>query len=140
MATFDSREFPWSSVQIAVDGEMLTRVRGVKFNIKRDKEYDYGRGDDPLEILAGNKTPEGEIILRQSEAEKMQDKLQDDEDLTDHPPFDVVVSFVPKRGQKAVTYTLQSAEYTEDNREHKQGDKSMEITLPIMFLKRVRTK
>ena len=140
MAAFDSKEFPWHSVQIAIDGVVLTRVTGVKFTIKTDKEYDYGRGADPHEILSGNKTPEGEITMRQSEAEKLQDKLTDEQDLTDLPPFDVVVSFVPKRGQQQVSYTLKGAEFLEDNRESKQGDKSMELTFPIMFLKRVRTK
>lgn len=137
--TFDNREFPWSSVQIVADGESLTRARGVKFSIKRDKEYLFAKGDNPHEILAGNKTPEGELILLQSEVEKFQRKLQDDQDLTDYPAFDVVIAFVPKRGQTAVTYTLKGVEFTEDNREHKQNDKSMEITLPIMFLKRLVT-
>lgn len=140
MATFNSTEFPWSSVQIAINGRVLTRVTGVKFSIKKDKEYDYGRGENPHEILSGNKTPEGELMIRQSEAEILQKDLTDEEDLTDYPPFDLVVAFVPKRGQQAVTYTLKGCEFLEDTRETKQGDKNMELTMPLMFLKRVRTK
>lgn len=142
MGQFDSRspEFKWADVQITMQGRVVTRARGVKFTIKKDKEYFYGRGEDPHTIQSGNKTPEGEITLAQSEVEAMQANLSPHEDLTDLAGFDVTVAFVPKTTGKMSAYTLKGVEVTEDTRESKQGDKFNEITLPIMFLKRVATK
>ena len=135
---FDSKspEYSWANVQIVMLGKLLTRVRGVKFMIKKEKELLYGRGEDPHATQSGNKVPEGELTLLQSEVEAMQLGLDNDQDLTDIAPFDVVVSFVRKGSPKVVTYILKGVEFTEDGREIKQGDKFMEITLPILFLKR----
>ncbi|QKX04884.1 hypothetical protein HN014_08120 [Aquimarina sp. TRL1] len=137
--TFDSSapEYRWSDTQVSMDGRILTRIRGVKFAIKKEKEYFHARGEDPHSIQSGNKTPEGELILAQSEVERLQDLLEPDEDLTDMPPFDVTVSFVKKGTTKIRTYILKGCEFTDDTREMKQGDKFSEITLPIMFLKRL---
>lgn len=135
---FDSTnpEFAWANVQIVMLGKLLTRVRGVKFAIKKEKEYLYGRGENPHATQSGNKTPEGELMLLQSEVEAMQLGLDPDQDLTDIAPFDVVVSFARKGSPLIKTYILKGCEFTEDTRELKQGDKFMEITLPILFLKR----
>ncbi len=136
--TFDSNapEFKWADVQIAMLGKILTRVKGVKFAIKKDKGYLHARGENPHTIQSGNKTPEGELTLLQSEIERLQEGLEPHEDLTDLAPFDVVVSFVKKGSIKITTYILKGVEFTEDTREMKQGDKNMEIALPILFLRR----
>ncbi len=137
--TFDSNspEFSWANVQIAMLGRVLGRVRGIKFSMKKDKEYLTARGGNPHAIQHGNKTPEGELILLQSVVEALQGGLEPDEDLTDLAPFDITVTFVRKNNPtKIVTYILKGVEFTDDNRETKQGDKFMEITLPIMFLRR----
>ncbi|TCI93676.1 hypothetical protein [Tenacibaculum sp. M341] len=138
--TFDSNspEFRWADVQVVVLGRTITRIRGVKFSVKREKEYLMARGEDPHAIQYGNKTPEGELTLLQSEVEALQKLLAPYEDLTDLPPFDITVSFVrASEPEKIATYRLIGAEFTEDNRELKQGDKFMEITLPIMYLRRL---
>jgi len=135
---FDSRnsEYSWANAQIVLLGVVITRIHGVKFSVKKEKEYLFGRGDQPHAIQHGNKTYEGELTLLQSHTERLQSHLALDEDLTDLQPFDITVSFV-KRGERQIsTYILKGAEFTEDPREIKQGDKMMEITLPILFLRR----
>lgn len=138
MTTFDSREHSWANLQLAVDGKMITRFTGLKFAIKKEKEYVHGHGENPLEIVSGNKVPEGEVTILGSQIEKFQEALAPDQDLTDAPPFEIVATLAPKRvGQKLVNFTLFQCEWLEDIREFKQGDKKQEYTLPIMFLKRV---
>lgn len=136
--TFDSKnpEFAWADVQIITLGKLVTRIRGVKFSIKKEKEYLHARGENPHTIQSGNKTPEGELMLLQSEVEAMQRGLESHEDLTDLSDFDVVVAFAKKGDSLVTTYILTGCQFTEDPRELKQGDKFMEITLPIMFLRR----
>ncbi len=136
--TFDSKnpEFKWADVQLVMLGKLVTRIRGVKFMIKKEKEYLHARGENPHAIQSGNKTPEGELTLLQSEVEALQNGLQPHEDLTDLGDFDIVVSFAKKGDPLVKTYILKGCQFTEDPRELKQGDKFMDLTLPIMFLRR----
>lgn len=135
---FDSNdpEYSWRDVQIVMLGKILTRVRGIKFGIKKDKGYLHARGENPHTIQSGNKTPEGELTLLQSELEALQIGLEPDEDMTDLAPFDIVVSFAKKGSLEIKTYILKGCEFIEDMREMKQGDKNMEIATPILFLRR----
>lgn len=131
---FNSKEFAWSNVEIATLGRTLTKVRGVKYVSKKEKEYLHARGENPHSIQSGNKTFEGELMLLQSELEAIQAQLQSTEDVTDLAPFNVTVVYKPKTGNTLLTHILKMVEFTEDPREIKQGDKFQELTLPIMFL------
>lgn len=136
MAFFDSnnKEFSWSNVQAVAVGRNLTKIRGVKYGAKKEKEAVYARGENPHGIQSGNKAYEGEIKLLQSEAETLSALLSPEQDLTDLPPFDLVVSYVPKGALAPLTHICRGVEITEDMREMSQGDKFQEITLPVLFL------
>ena len=133
---FNTKEFAWSNVEIAMLGRVLIRVRGIKYAAKKEKEYLHARGENPHSIQSGNKTYEGEVMLLQSELEAIQRQLKSTEDITDLPPFNITVVYKPKDGTSLVTHILKNVEFTEDNRETKQGDKFQELTIPIMFLER----
>lgn len=133
---FNSKEFAWSNVEIAMLGRVLIRVRGVKYASKKEKEYLHARGENPHAIQSGNKTYEGELMLLQSELEAIQNQLESTQDVTDLDPFNITVVYKPKNGGALVTHILKNAEFTEDPREIGQGDKFQELTLPIMFLER----
>lgn len=133
---FDSKEFSWANVEIAMLGRVLTKVRGVKYASKKEKEFLHARGEDPHSIQSGNKTYEGELKLLQSEMEAIQRQLNPTEDITDLTGVNITVAYVPKVGVNIVTHVLKGVEFMEDPREMNQGDKFQEITLPIMFLGR----
>lgn len=133
---FNTKEFAWSNVEIATLGRVLTRVRGVKYSSKKEKEYLHARGENPHSIQSGNKTYEGELMLLQSELEAIQRQLGANEDITDLGGLNITVVYKPKDGTSLVTHILKNVEFTEDPREIKQGDKFQELTLPIMFLER----
>ena len=133
---FNTKEFSWSNVEIAMLGRSITKARGVSYKATKEKEYLHARGENPYSIQSGNKAYEGQLVLLQSEVEAMAAQLEPDEDLTDLEPFSVSVSYVPKNGTGVITHTLENVEFTEDPREINQNDKFQEITLPIMFLGR----
>jgi len=136
MSEFNSKEFAWSNVEISSLGKVLTKARGVKFTVKKEKEFLYARGENPHSIQSGNKSYEGELMILQSEMEAMIKQLKPEEDITDLSGVNITVAFVPKDSTKVVTYILKGVEYTEDSRDMKQGDKFQEITLPFLFLER----
>jgi len=133
---FNSKEYSWAEVQVVMLGRPVTRIRGIKYGVKKEKEYLHARGENPHSIQSGNKTYEGEITLLQSELEAMQAQLSSTEDLTDMDAFSITVAYVPKNNAQVVVHILKAVEFTEDMREMQQGDKFQEIALPIMFLER----
>lgn len=133
---FNTKEFAWSNVEIALFGRVLIGARGVAYKASKEKELLHGRGENPHSIQSGNKSYEGTLTLLQSEVEAIQRQLPDDEDLTDLDGFNITVAYVPKNSPNIVTHILKGVEFTEDPREMNQNDKFQEIALPIIFLGR----
>ncbi len=132
MEYFDSTAYPWSSLTIVRRGSIVHGVTAVKYGKKQEKDYGYGRGEDPLMILRGNKSYSGSLTLWKSELEKMEDSAPGGDILNDS--FDLIVSFVPKDGGRIITRLLTSVEVSEAFDDTKQGDKNMLVEVPILFL------
>lgn len=127
---FDSREYEWADVTLVLGGRDITGVRGVKYATKQEKELLHAKGNQPISIQKGNKSYEGEITMLQSEFEAL--RLAGGGSILDMQVNAVVVYGV---GGVVVTDTLIGIQFTEESKELKQGDKFMEITLPILFLR-----
>jgi hypothetical protein len=137
-ATFSTKQYNWSAVKVFLFGRLITGLRGVEYSVKKEKEPVHGAGEEPLSIQSGNKTYEGNIVLLQSELEAIikSAKTAGYVDITDIPGFDIQVSYV-NIGEAPTTDSLIGCEFTEENKALKQGDKFMECTLPIIFLRKV---
>jgi len=133
---FNTKEFAWSNVEVAMLGRVLTRIRGVKYSAKKEKEFLHARGEDPHAIQSGLKTYEGELMMLQSELEAIQKQLDDTEDITDLEAFNVTIVYKPKGAGSLVTHILKNVEFTEDPRDIDTTKKFQELSLPIMFLGR----
>ncbi|MBN1183860.1 MAG: hypothetical protein JXB49_16325 [Bacteroidales bacterium] len=135
---FSTKQYSWSSVKVFLFGRLVTGLRGVKYSVKKEKEPVHGAGDEPLAIQSGNKTYEGNITLLQSELEAITKaaKTAGYADLTDIPGFDIQVTYA-NIGDRPTTDSLIGCEFTEETKSLKQGDKFMEISLPVIFLRKV---
>lgn len=132
---FNSREYEYADVTVVLGGKDLTGLRGIKYSVKQDKELIYGKGNLPHSIQKGNKSFEGEISVLQSELETLiaNSPKRDLMELQ----FDVVVCYGnPSNGDVMITDTLLGCQITEYSKETKQGDKFMEVSLPIIFLRK----
>lgn len=136
--TFSTKQYAWNAVKVFLFGRLVTGLRGVEYTVKKDKEAVYGAGEEPLAIQTGNKEYSGNITLLQSELEAITKaaKTAGYADLTDIPGFDVQVSYA-NVGERPTTDTLVGCEFTEEAKGMKQGDKFMEVSLPIVFLRKV---
>lgn len=132
MADFSSKQYSWCNLSIAFGGRIIEGVQEVEYTVKKEKEFLYGRGCKPHEIMGGNVSYEGKLKIWQSELEAM---IRDakDKDVT-RLRFDVVVTYVPGDGGQMVTDILENVEFTEVKKGIAQGDKNMVVELPIMFL------
>lgn len=132
---FNSREYEFADVTVIVGGKDITGLRGVKYSVKQEKELIYGKGNLPHSIQRGNKSFEGEITVLQSELETLIANSPD-QDLMELQ-FDTVVSYGnPSNGDVMITDKLIGCQITGYDKELKQGDKFMEVNLPVIFLRK----
>lgn len=130
---FDSRQYEYADITLALGGRVITGLRGIKYASKMEKELVYGKGNEPLHIQRGNKSYEGEVTLLQSELETLRAAgggsvlgLR----------LDAVVAYGnPSHGDVLIVDKIRGLEFTEDGKEMKQGDKFMEVTLPFICLR-----
>jgi hypothetical protein len=135
---FSTKQYSWSSVKLFLFGRLVTGLRAVEYSVKKEKEPIYGAGEEPLSIQSGSKSYEGNITLLQSELEAIiaAAKKLGYADITDIPGFNIQITYA-NPGDIPVTDSLIGVEFTEEKKSLKQGDKFMEIELPIVFLRKV---
>lgn len=131
---FNSKEYEWSNVEVVMLGRPVTGIRGVSYKESQEKEVIYGRGNKPRAIQHGNKSYECKISLLQSELEAILQAAGTGYGITDVPPIDIVVAYVPLTGGVIVVDLIKNCEFTEVEKAIKQGDKFMEIELPAIAL------
>ena len=131
--TFDSREYEWSDITLILGGKDITGIRGIKYSEKQEKEPVYGKGAKPHSVQKGNISYEGAITVLQSELETLRANAKNRSILNLN--LDAIVAYGdPSKGDAMVTDILKGVQFTEAPHESKQGDKFMEVALPIIFL------
>lgn len=129
---FNSKEYEWADINVVMGGRPVTGIRGIKYNVKKEKELVFAKGNRPHAIQAGNYDHSGEITLLQSEYNALRAAALGD---ILKASLDIVVAYGnPERGDAMTVDVLIGVEFTEDNTEWKQGDKFQEKTIPFIFL------
>lgn len=129
---FNSRQYEFNDLTLYLGNRDVTGIRSVKYTEKQDKEVIYGKGNKPLSIQKGNKSYEGSIGLLQSELEALEQAAGGS--ILDLELTAVVTYGNPSSGDVVKSDALIGVQFTEVPRELKQGDKFMEVELPIVFL------
>lgn len=131
----NGQEFGWQDIKFYLLGKAPAGILAVTYETKREKKNVYGVGNKPVARARGPKTFEAKITVLQSELEALQQAaalIKPGADLTDMPPFDVVVSYLPEGAGRVVTDVLQDCEFTNIPKASKQGDMNMEVELTLM--------
>lgn len=121
-------EYTWEDFKVYMGGRFVTGLRGCKYKSSQEKEPIYAMGNKPVGMGRGNKKYEASITVLQSELEAI--ILSSGGDITDIAPFDIVASHVTKHSAAIVTDVIKDFEFTDLEKNWKQGDKFMEIELP----------
>ncbi len=130
---FDTRQYEYADITVALGGRIITGLRGVKYTSKQEKEAVYGKGNEPMHIQKGNKSYEGEISMLQSELETL--RLAGKGSVLGLRLDASVAYGNPSKGDVLIVDKIRGIEFTEDAKEMKQGDKFMEVTLPFICLR-----
>lgn len=126
---FNSREFGWSDVDIALQGKLLTKAVAVEHTESQEVKKMRGKGVKPFGIKAGNIDVKGKIEMYKSEfdvllAQTGNKGVSGLKDLT------LTVAYTNEAGDLAVN-TVVGIVVTEIGQGVKQGD--MEIIIPLPF-------
>lgn len=131
---FNTNEYVWADVKVALLGREVIGLRGIEYKVKRQKEALFAAGKRARGIQKGKKEYEGTITLLQSEMIALDRAAQEKgyEDITDID-FDVIVSYVPETGV-VTTDKVVNVSITEIPKALKVDDLHMEIALPFIAL------
>jgi hypothetical protein len=137
---FDSREFEYADIKVALLGSNLEGLRGIKFKKKQEKEPVHGQGSDPKSIQRGNKSYEGTLTVLKSDYDMLTDAAINAgyEDISDVPAklINITVVYDKGDGSPLRTVKLLKVEFTDEEDGMKSGDKFNEVELPFICLKR----
>ena len=96
--TRNGKEYSFADISLNLLGRDVVGLKGIKYNTTRDHQNVIGKGGRPVAMSRGQKNFEGTLTLTQSEVELIQEGLAPGKDLTDLPPFPIVVSYAPEGG------------------------------------------
>ena len=121
-------------MRATIGGRMITRLRSVRYKRTKEKELVYGTGNEPVSIQSGNVAYEGEVGMLRSEYETL--AASGGGSVLDLQT-DIVVSY-GNPPDAMVTDKLLACQFTEEENSMSQGDKNEEITLPFIFLRKLK--
>lgn len=134
MATFNSYEYAWKDLTVAILGRQVGGIRGVEYATKHQKEVLFGAGQKGRSIQRGKKEYSGTITLLQSELIALNKAAQEKgfDDITD-VDFDLIVSYAPAEGT-VTTDKILNVSVSEIPSGLKEGDLQQEHALPFIAL------
>jgi hypothetical protein len=128
---FDSREYEWADITVVAGGRDLIGIRGITVGAKIEAEHLHAKGRHPHSVQTGNISPEGSLIVLQSEYEALVEAGGGS--ILNLRNLAVVVCFGnPSNGDVMKTKKVTGIQFTEEKVEGKQGDKFFEFTLPYL--------
>ena len=138
MATIiNGRQYEWADISFILGGRVVVGCRGINYNESQEKSLLYGKGNRPLSIQRGNKKYDGNVTMLQSEIETLKELAR-----ATHGPsgsildlnLNAVVCYGdPSKGDVMLTDLLYNIQFTEVDKNMKQGDQNMEVSLPFIY-------
>ncbi|MCF8448950.1 MAG: hypothetical protein K9G49_03670 [Taibaiella sp.] len=133
---FDSKDCEWADMTVMIAGATLTKIRGLKYKATKEKQLLHAAGDEPISIQGGNRVYDGQIKVLKGALDDMNRAARavGGDDILDLQ-FDIVITYKPKGTRALQTDTLIGVEVKDFEKGWEQGAKSMDVTLPIVFMK-----
>ena len=129
--------FSGTSVRVNISGVSLPGLRKVMWKKKPNKNNVYAAGRNVHSRSYGKKEYEASITVLMSDYLALENSV-DSRDVTDIPPFEVIVSFI--ENNKVASYTLKNCEFNESGISVGSEDKDIPVELPMILSNVVRTR
>ena len=122
----------WVDIVINLLGVPVAGVRGIKYDETQEKTNNYGSGRRPVSRGYGKIETTGSITLMSEEILALE-KAAPNGNILDIPPFEVIVSYIPKNSTNICTDVLHNCEFTKNARDAKEGDVMLETELDLVI-------
>lgn len=127
----NGRAYDWASIKVKFLGIQIFGITALNYKVARDKVNNYGAGTEPVSRGYGNRNYESSITLEMNEVRRIQAALAPGQDLTDIPPFPIIVQYMV--GSVITTDVIENAEFLEQNVDVSQNDPRIEMELPLII-------
>jgi hypothetical protein len=121
--------YSWSDVNVNVLGVLVSGISAINYEDEQEIEDNYGAGRMPVSRGYGEIKTTGSITLHSEEIVALQ-KVVPGGRLQDIPPFDIPVTYLPASGV-ITTDILKNVQFKKNSRNPKQGDKKIEVEIPL---------
>lgn len=128
----------WATMQVLIEGVIVTGVIAVNYDDKQEIDNIYGAGQQPVGIGYGRITPTADITLLRDEIESIR-KSSPTGRLQDIAPFDIVIAFLPIGGATIANHIIKDCHFIDDGVEAKEGDTSNSKQLNLLPAQIIRT-
>ena len=134
-----TNECAWSNISMQCLGRKFTGLKGFELKKSIEKEHVYASGDEPADILTGNKKYEGNIKLLKYEVDSLNDAalIAGYADILEVPHLLVTITVQYKKSatSRIRTVTMVGVSFTDLTFAMEQNAKMSEVTLPFLAMK-----
>lgn len=122
----------WASIDFNLFGRTITGITEIKYSQEQEKEDFYGAGNQPVHRGRGNKKATASIKLHAYEINAIQASLPAGKSLLDIAPFDISVVYTAQGSDQVKEVVIHNCEFTKEEYAMKQGDKNIEVDMPLI--------
>ncbi len=124
--------YEWADIQLSIAGSTpILGITEINYGYSRDIENIYGGGSEPVSRGYGSKKYEASITIKLEEAQNLV-AIAPASDLSQIPTFSIAVSWLDAENL-VIKNTIQNCKFMNFDIKTKQGDKSTDITLNIVY-------
>lgn len=127
----NGRAYDWASIKMQLLGLTIIGVTAIAYDDTQNKVDNQGAGIYAASRGYGKYEAKAAITLEMKEVERLQQQLGPGRRLQDIPPFSIVVAYV-NESNRLVTHTIHNVEFTNNKRDMKAGDTSIEVALELI--------
>lgn len=127
----NGKAYDYASVRVQFLGITLYGITAVNYGATKEKVNNYGAGSSPVSRGYGNKEFTASLTLSMTEVRRILSALPPTLDLTDIPPFPIIVQY--QVGARIVTDTVLNAEFTQIEVDTEDGDTDIDMEMPLVI-------
>jgi hypothetical protein len=130
-ALVNGTAYSWVDITLNLLGIPVAGIVAISYDDEQEIEDNSGAGRFPVSRGYGGIKAQASITLHAEEVVAIQRSIPTGR-LQDIPPFDIPVSYLPPNGNIA-TDVLKNVQFKKNSRDTKQGDKKIEVELPLVI-------
>lgn len=133
MAAFDSNEYDWNALDLAINGMVLTKLQSVQYEESVETEILRGKGKKGFKVADGNYDISGNLEMLQSDAERLM-LLTGNKGVLGLKDLTITIAFKDLESGRLSTRSIISARITKIGEPVKQGEMKIVVNCPFVAL------